>query len=443
VLKPDLTGFALLVVGLVLAFIPAVLWLVFFYRQDRAEPEPVANVGRMFVIGLALAAAFGIPLTDQVFRVQEWLYRDSGAGVGANQMLGSIFIVGAVEAFIVYAAVRYFIFESPEFDERTDGVIYGTAAALGVATALNLQFILSNGGAALGAGEIFVAEVALAHAAFGGLLGYFLGRAKMEREPAWWLPLGLILTTVLNGLFNILRGQLETGSIAVGSQAAALPSFTGLLLAGGLAVIVAAVVYGLVNRDVSRTLAGKAAPPDADRAVGDRQANVAAIGVFAVLLVVGFLGWNNAVNGVRSFDTIGFKGSYPAYFSDSTEQGDVLRVVDTLGTGATFVIATRSLDGQQDAQSVAAQLAGERGTDYPIYKVTDRADSTVGGRPAFTQRFTFVDSGLGGAAPELREGADYIIVEGGRAIIISLFTTPEDLPSVEPLFARFLNGLSF
>src|SRR5690606_11624478 len=123
------------------------------------------------------------------------------------------------EAFIIFATVRYFIFDSSEFDERTDGVIYGTAAGLGYATALNLQFILSNGGAALGSGEIFVAEVALAHAAFGGLLGYFLGRAKLEQEPVWWLPLGLVLASLLNGLFLILRGQLDSGSIEFSGQA--------------------------------------------------------------------------------------------------------------------------------------------------------------------------------------------------------------------------------
>lgn len=440
-LRPDLTGAPLLLVGLALAVVPAALWLLFFYRQDRAEPEPVAHVAQMFILGLALAAAFGIPLTDQLFRVQDWLYRDSQTGVGLAQILGSFFVTGAVEAFVVYATVRYFIFDAAEFDERTDGVIYGTAAALGYATALNLQFILSNGGAALGAGEIFVAEVALAHAAFGGLLGYFLGRAKMEREPAWWLPLGLLVTALLIGLFQILRGQLETGSISIGADTGSLPSFTGLLLAGGLAVLVAVFVYALVRRDVDRTLAGRALPPEADRTVGDRRSNLAAAGTFAVLLLIGALAWNNAVNGTAAFDRNGFRGAYPSYFSDGTSEGEILRVADTLGTGAEFVIATREVGELKEA---AAQLAGERSTDYPVYKVTESADTTLAGRPALTQRFSYVDDGgLSGAAPELKEGVDYIVMHQGRATIISLLATPEDLPEVEPLFARFLNSLSF
>jgi RsiW-degrading membrane proteinase PrsW (M82 family) len=435
-LKPQFTQTGLMVVGLVLAIVPALLWLFVFYQQDRLEPEPVGQVARMFVIGLALAGALGIPLTDQLFRAQDWLYADT-----LTNVLGSILLIGGVEAFIVYATVRYFIFDSPEFDERTDGVIYGTAAGLGVATALNLQFILGSGGAALGTGEIFVVEVALAQAAFGGLLGYFLGRARLEQEPVWWLPLGLLVTAVLNGAFNLLRGQLDPGTFGAPGD---LPSFTGLLLAGALAVIVAVVLYLMVNRDISHALSGKQAAPVSDPTQGDRQANYAVAGVFVVLLLVSALIWNNAVNGVMTFDKDGFRGSYPAGYGTATAEGDVLRVVDNLGTGAEFSIVTRPLESGQDAKAIASQLGGERSTDYAVYKTLDASNATVNGKDALVQRFSVVDSlGFSGALPEVIEGVDYIFVEGSRAVIVTLMTSPDDIADVEPRFARFLNGLSF
>jgi RsiW-degrading membrane proteinase PrsW (M82 family) len=170
--QPQLTGTSLIIVGIILATVPAILWLVFFYLQDHVEPEPKREVFKIFIVGLALASAIGIPLTDQVFRVEDWLYRSS-----TSLVLGSIFVIGAIEAFIIYLTVRHFIYDSDEFNERTDGMVYGTAAGLGYATALNVQFILGSGGAALGGAEVFIAEVALAHAAFAGVLGYFLGRA--------------------------------------------------------------------------------------------------------------------------------------------------------------------------------------------------------------------------------------------------------------------------
>lgn len=437
-LQPVLSGALLLLVGVVLALVPALLWLTFFYRQDRLEPEPVGHVARMFVIGLALASAIGIPLTDQVFRVSDWLYRSP-----LTQAIGSIALIGAIQAFIVYATVRYFIFDSPEFDERTDGVVYATAAGLGYATALNLQFILSNGGAALGTGEVFVAEVALAQAAFGGLLGYFLGRAKLEREPSWWLAAGVGLTALLNGAFLMLRGQLDQGTIERGG-AGGLPSISGLVLSGVLAVLLTALVSYLVNRDIARSLGGDQTAPSGDQAIGDRQANTGVLALVGALLLVSALIGYQSVTRAEAFERDGFRGAYPASFSDATGEGEVLRVVDTWGTGAEFAIAVRPLEADTSADAVAAQLAGERSTDFVLYKVTESGTTEVGGRPAVVQQFAYVDpNGLTGALPEVRSGVDYIVVDGERAVIISLLTTPDDLADAEPLFARFLNRLSF
>src|SRR5262245_11956662 len=68
-LRPDLAGPALIVAGVALALGPGLLWLLFFYQQDRLEPEPIGQVGRVFIAGLALAGGIGIPITDQLFRV--------------------------------------------------------------------------------------------------------------------------------------------------------------------------------------------------------------------------------------------------------------------------------------------------------------------------------------------------------------------------------------
>jgi hypothetical protein len=219
----------------------------------------------------------------------------------------------------------------------------------------------------------------------------------------------------------------------------------GLLLAGGLAIVVAIVVYALINRDITRSLSGQHAAPTTDPTIGDRQASFATLGAMVVLLLVGLFAWTNATNRTTSFSKDGFQGAYPAYFSDATGEGEVLHVMDTLGTGAEFIITARPSEGA-NAESIAAQLAGDRGTDYAVYKVQDRSFVTLSNSTDFalTQRFTAVSGGsLTGADPELHTGIDYISGKGDRAIVITLLADPDDLPNVEPLFARFLNSLSF
>jgi RsiW-degrading membrane proteinase PrsW (M82 family) len=236
-----LTGSNLLVAGVIIALVPAFIWLAFFYLQDRLEPEPKQFVLGMFVLGAVLAAAIGIPLVENVFRVSHWLYTDT-----MTTLIGGILVVGFTQEFIKYAAVRYTMYQSEEFDEVTDGIVYATAAGLGYATMLNIQFVASNGGVDLGAGVIRMAVVALAQASFAGITGYFLGRAKFESEPIWWMPLGITLAAVMNGVFNWLRGRMVQSNLSL-TGASANP-WLGLIFAAVVAFVTMGILVWLMNR---------------------------------------------------------------------------------------------------------------------------------------------------------------------------------------------------
>jgi hypothetical protein len=239
----------------------------------------------------------------------------------------------------------------------------------------------------------------------------------------------------------MLRGQLESGSISFGS-AARLPSVTGLLLAGGLAIIVTVVVALLVDRDVARSERGEAILPDADATVGDRQANWAVIAVFAILALIGLVGWNSVINGTTSFALDGIQGAYPAAYTTATGDDELLRVSDALGGSSSFVIRAIPLASGQDAKSVATQLAGERGTDSSFYRVTESEEQQVSNTTALRQRFAFVDTGaLVGATPQVVEGINYIIVHGDRTVVVTLTASSAEINQAEPLFERFVQSL--
>ena len=159
-----------------------------------------------------------------------------------------------MQEFLKYAAVRYSIYQSREFDERVDGIIYGTAAGLGYATMLNIQFVIDSQGADLRAALIRIVVTALAQASFSGITGYFLARAKFEDEPIWWLPSGVMLAAILNGVFTYVRGEITTARLSL--SGGGFTPWPGLILATVMALAVLLLLGRLIQRANQITLSG-------------------------------------------------------------------------------------------------------------------------------------------------------------------------------------------
>jgi len=240
-LQPQFTSTTLIATGIVITFVPAVVWLAFFYRRDRLEPEPKHMIIQMFILGGLLASAVGIPVVENLFAVPDWL---PGSPIWAR-LLGGFLIVGFTQEFLKYAAVRFSVYYSDEFDESIDGIIYTTAAAVGYATMLNINFVVASGGVDLGAGSIRIVLTTLAQASFAGISGYFLGRMKFEKRPLYWMPLGLTIAAALNSLFYFLRGTLTQAGFSTAN------SWIGLLLAAALAGIVTWFLSRSIQHDLA------------------------------------------------------------------------------------------------------------------------------------------------------------------------------------------------
>lgn len=241
-LLPPLSGPTLLVVGLLLVLIPTALWLVFFYRQDRLEPEPKTQVAQVFLLALLLTDVFGVRMVRDWMRVPEWASQDT-----TTSLLASVLVLGFVYQAIAYLAVRILVYNTSEFDERMDGIVYGTVAGLGIATLLNLRFVFENGGVALAPGAIRVATTTLAQASFSGLMGYFMAQAKFEHKPVWWVPLGVALAAALNGLFSWLINEVSATGLTT-------DPWRSLGLGLLVAVVVFLVLVALMRRVTSVTL---------------------------------------------------------------------------------------------------------------------------------------------------------------------------------------------
>ncbi|MDI6871821.1 MAG: PrsW family glutamic-type intramembrane protease [Bacillota bacterium] len=176
--------------------VPGLLWVWFFYRYDRFEPEPKQLLYRVFVQGMAavfLAGVLEMPVRPLLAR------SPSLPGLFLISLLGIGLVEEGVKLFVVYRSV----FFRPEFDEVMDGIIYATTAGLGFASLETFLYIFRFG---LGVAPARALLTTLAHASFTGLAGYYLGLAKLGPAQHRRLRLlwGLALAALLHGLYDFL-----------------------------------------------------------------------------------------------------------------------------------------------------------------------------------------------------------------------------------------------
>jgi len=206
------------VLAAVMAATPAVFWLGFFYMMDRHEPEPKPLVVGVCVLGALVAA----PLADfvQYQAVPPVALEAHGLSAwSTDRIIYAILIQGLAQEVCKYAAVRYTIYLSREFDEPMDGIVYMMACGTGFAVWVNYQALARQGHAAiLSTAAAQGVVTTLAHASFAGALGYVMGRAKFSRRSApvrgALLLLGLLGAAVFNGQFTIVAGWVRQSEMA-------------------------------------------------------------------------------------------------------------------------------------------------------------------------------------------------------------------------------------
>jgi RsiW-degrading membrane proteinase PrsW (M82 family) len=217
------------------ALAPALAWLAFFIPGVRDGAMRRAALLLLLLSG-ALYLITVDPLLRQAFLVSEWL-RVSWW----SELLGRVLVVAPLEMLFVYVVVRYGVYPTLAFQHLVDGPIYGVAAGLGVASAINLQIANAPGFADLGQAILQSSEMALSYAALAALLGYFIGQARFRRTHVFYLAAGLLLTTLIHGLFFFALDFVRAQNLF-------LTSLNGLALAGLFALFTFAVIFWRIRR---------------------------------------------------------------------------------------------------------------------------------------------------------------------------------------------------
>lgn len=169
--------------------------MVWFYRQDRREPEPRGKVAKVMLWG-------ALCVTPSIW----WELTCGPAALprsGWPLALYAWTTVAFPEELCKLLAVMVSIYRDPEFDEPMDGIVYGVAASLGFAALENVLYVLGKGGQV---GVLRALLTVPCHAFYGAAMGYCLGTTRFSSARARLAGVfgGLLLATLMHGLFDFL-----------------------------------------------------------------------------------------------------------------------------------------------------------------------------------------------------------------------------------------------
>ncbi|MCK4505150.1 MAG: PrsW family intramembrane metalloprotease [Candidatus Aegiribacteria sp.] len=187
-----------IVLSLTLAIIPAVIIVIYFYRKDKAKPEPKGLIIRIFLLGLfstlpALILEIVISELRGFLRPYQILYP-----------IFKAFIVAAiVEESLKLFIVRRVAFRKKCFDEIMDGIVYAVVAGMGFACLENILYVLGRG---LSVAVLRAFTSIPLHAAVSVIMGYYIGMAKFSENKGTGRRLilkGFLLAVFFHGLYDL------------------------------------------------------------------------------------------------------------------------------------------------------------------------------------------------------------------------------------------------
>jgi RsiW-degrading membrane proteinase PrsW (M82 family) len=226
---------------------PALLGMFIVKRADAKRPEPPKVLRRVAAVG-ALSA---IPACLVEFAMMRLRPTNSYA---AAAYMG--FIVAAiVEESAKGVCLARFALKLPEFDEHTDGVVYGTHIGLGFALVENVGYLFASHTA----GQMLTAFISRAllavpmHAITGAVIGHFAARRRFDGRGAG-LGGGVALAILLHGAYDtslFMARALSRTIVPFGGLGAVHAATSHVSVGAGVLILalvlcpIAIVVFGL------------------------------------------------------------------------------------------------------------------------------------------------------------------------------------------------------
>lgn len=175
--------------------IPSLLWLWFWLREDKKNPEPKGLLAIVFIMGMVAVVC--------VLPIQKFIQANAG-----SHELQLVLWAGA-EEIIKYLAVIIILFGTTEVDEPVDWPIYMITVAVGFAALENTLFLikpllLNEAIAGILTGHLRFLGATLLHTVSSGILGIAMGLSFYMGNfmKKLYLFFGLIFAIALHSAFN-------------------------------------------------------------------------------------------------------------------------------------------------------------------------------------------------------------------------------------------------
>ncbi|HEY1402712.1 MAG TPA: PrsW family intramembrane metalloprotease, partial [Pyrinomonadaceae bacterium] len=227
------TGPVALLIGLVLATLPAPVYVALVLWIDRYESEPAWTLVTAFIwgaVGAVFIAAFVNTIGSLI--VASLISDEAGSFYGA--VISAPIVEESMKAAALFGL---YFWKHDEFDGVIDGIVYAAMVGLGFAMTENIQYY---GKAALagGVGEslvVFVLRGMMApfsHPLFTSMTGIGLGLASQTKSGLvkFFAPAcGLLLAMFLHSLWN-LSASINAGLYFIVYFLIMVPVFVGVLV---------------------------------------------------------------------------------------------------------------------------------------------------------------------------------------------------------------------
>lgn len=177
-----------------LAVAPGIAIGIYIYLKDKHEREPIGLLLMSFFYGAlstVVTLLISYPLTSSIAIDENSL---------SDQFINAFFLVALVEEFSKFLFVRFVLYPNKNFNEPFDGIVYALMVSLGFATLENVLYTFKFG---VETGIVRMFTAVPAHACFGILMGYFLGKAKFtHRKEIYYAFVALFVATLFHGAYD-------------------------------------------------------------------------------------------------------------------------------------------------------------------------------------------------------------------------------------------------